>query len=140
MGFVLVLIYLLSRLEKHWQLRSGIAGAGRAESAIQILEKHYIDNRRGLAVAELGGVIYYLGLGDDVTCLGKVEDAAEIERIRGLTPGSGGFGGFPKQLERVTDYLRRNQLEKSREALRGETDAIRGKSRGLRAKRGENKE
>ena len=127
LGLVLVLIYLLYWALRRWQTKSGLNGYDQ-QGLIKILEKNYIDNRRGVAVVDIGGTIYYLGLGEDVTLLGQVSDQEEAEKIRGQAPNPGGFAAFPQQMERVADYLRRNQVEKSRDTLQGEAEAMKGRA------------
>ena len=134
LGVVVVLIYLVYWGLRRWQATRGLSSIDSMNStAINVLEKNFLDARRGVAVVEIGEEIYYLGLGDNVTVLGIVSDADAIDKIKAMVPPQGGFAAFPQQMEKVATYLRRDQWQKSRDTLRNETEALKAKGQRVRA-------
>src|SRR5689334_13533302 len=66
LALVLGLVYLLYWLLLKWRERQGLASAGKL-GLIKVLERQSLDASHSLAVVELGGEIFYLGLGRDIS-------------------------------------------------------------------------
>jgi flagellar biogenesis protein FliO len=118
LAFVVTLIYVVNWLLRRWRAGRGIREGNEAQGVVQVLEKTWIDNKRGLAVVEMGGEVYFLGLGDDVSLLSKVSDPAAVAKIRDAAPSPGGLLNFQEQLEKVGVHLRREQWKKNRQDLK----------------------
>jgi flagellar biogenesis protein FliO len=101
LAFVVGLIYLAYWLLMRWRNRQGLSAPAERAGLIRVLEKHYIDANHGVAVVELGDEVVYLGLGSEVTLLGKVSDPEAVERLREQAPLPSSFLGFQEQFSRV---------------------------------------
>ena len=124
LAFVLLLIYLAYWLLKRWRASQGVAEPGKEQGIIHVLEKNYVDNKHGLAVLEMGGEIYFVGLGEEISLLARISDPATVEKIKDAAPVPGGLLGFREQFERVGVQLRREQWKKSKQDLRSQADAL----------------
>ena len=122
--FVSLLVYLVYWLLRRWRAVQGVDGPGREEGLIHVLEKNYVDAKHGLAVVEMAGEVYMLGLGDEVSLLARISDPAAVEKIKASAPIPGGLLGFREQFERIGSQLRRDQWKKSKQALRTQTEAL----------------
>jgi flagellar protein FliO/FliZ len=116
--FVLVLIYVAYWLLRRFRAGQGLRGPGDSEGSIRVLEKMQIDARNSLAVVEMGGEIYFLGLGQDVQLLSRVSSEAAVQKIRDAAPSPGALLNFQEQLERVGVHLRREQWKRNKQDLR----------------------
>jgi flagellar biogenesis protein FliO len=124
LAFVLTLIYVVNWLVKRWRAGKGIRTEHDPEGVIQVLEKKWLDPKRGLAVVEMGGEIYFLGLGDEVTLLSRVNEEAAVAKIKDAAPSPGGILNFQEQLERVGVHLRREQWKRSKQDLRSNVSEL----------------
>jgi flagellar biogenesis protein FliO len=127
LAFVLLLIYLAYWLLRRWRAGQGVADPGKEEGLIHVLEKNYVDNKHGLAVVEMGGEVYFigLGLGGDITLLSRIIDPAAVEKIKAAAPASpGGLLDFREQFEKVGIHLRREQWKKSKQDLKAQSVAL----------------
>ncbi len=122
LAFVVLLIYAVYWLLRRWRATQGLAPATAGEQGIiKVLEKNYVDNRRGVAVVEMGGEAFFIGLGEDVTLLARISDPEAVEKLRQSAPTPGGFLNFQEHLERVGVHLRRDQWKKSKQDLKSQT-------------------
>jgi flagellar protein FliO/FliZ len=124
LAFVLLLVYLAYWLLRRWRLSQGLSATAEATGLIHVLEKSYVDNRHGMAVIEMGGNIYFVGLGETLTLLDKVSDPDTVEKIKQAAPSPGGLLGFREQFDRVGTALRRQQWAKSKQDLRAQADDL----------------
>jgi flagellar biogenesis protein FliO len=126
LAFVVTLIYVVNWLLRRWKASRGERQAGDPANAgvVTVLEKTWLDNKRGLAVVEMGGEALLLGLGENVTLLAKVSDEAAVAKIREAAPSPGGLLNFQEQLERVGIQLRRQEWKRSKASLKSDADAI----------------
>jgi flagellar biogenesis protein FliO len=118
LAFVVALIYIVNWLLKRWRAGQGVKEGNAPGGIVQVLEKTWLDNKRGLAVVEMGGEAFLLGLGEDVSLLARVADPAQVARIREAAPSPGALLNFQEQLERVGVHLRREQWKRSKQDLR----------------------
>lgn len=127
LAFVLLLIYLAYWLLRRYRAGQGVTEAGAEDGLIHVLEKNYVDNKHGLAVVEMGGEVYFLGLGlgGDISLLSRITDPQAVEKIKSaatLSPGA--LLSFKEQFERVGIHLRREQWKKSKQDLKAQADAL----------------
>lgn len=118
LAFVVTLIYVVNWLLKRWKAGQGERTGADPQGVVQVLEKTWLDNKRGLAVVEMGGEVYFLGLGEDVSLIAQVSDPARISRIRDSAPVRGSLLNFQEQFERVGVALRREQWKRSKQDLK----------------------
>ena len=123
--FVVTLIYVVNWFLRRWKAGQGAVGTGEsAQGLIRVLEKSWIDPKHGLAVVEMGGEIYFLGLGDEVSVLGRIQDAAAVASIKESAPSPGGLLNFQQQLEKVGIHLRRDQWKRSKDDLKRNAEEL----------------
>jgi flagellar protein FliO/FliZ len=122
--FVLVLIYVVNWLLRRWRAGQGVRVGSDTEGVVQVLEKTWLDPKRGLAVVEMGGEIYFLGLGENVSLISRVSEEAVVAKIKAAAPSPGGLLSFQEQLERVGVHLRREQWKRSKQDLKTNADEL----------------
>lgn len=127
LAFVLLLIYLAYWLLRRWRAGQGVVEPGKEEGLIHVLEKNYVDNKHGLAVVEMGGEVYFIGLGmgGEISLLSRITDPQAVEKIKASAPaGPGALLGFKEQFERVGVHLRREQWKRNKQDLKAQADAL----------------
>jgi flagellar biogenesis protein FliO len=138
LAFVVGLIYLAYWLLMRWRNRQGLSAAAERVGLIRVLEKHYIDANHGVAVVELGDEVVYLGLGSEVTLLGKVSDPEAVERLREQAPLPASFLGFQEQFSRVGAKLKQEEWASTKKSLKTQADELKQQIERLRSpKRGQ---
>ena len=124
LAFVVLLIYVVYWALRRFRAGQGISSGREAQGLIHVLEKTYFDAKRGLAVVEMNGEVFFVGLADDVTLLSHIKDPDVVARLKDSAPSPGGLLGFQEQLERVGVHLRREQWKRSKEDLRTQAEAL----------------
>jgi flagellar protein FliO/FliZ len=124
LAFVVLVVYLAYWLLLKWRNRQGLAVGQERVGLIKVLEKQYLDPRHGVAVVELGDEIFYLGLGDDITLLGKVTGPEAVERLRQQAPLPASFLGFQQQLDRVGLRLKQEEWKGAKRSLKTQADDL----------------
>ena len=128
LAFVLLLIYLTYWLLKRWRAGQGALEPDKDEGLIHVLEKNFIDSKHSLAVVEMGGEVYFIGLGlaGEISLLSRIDDSVAVEKIKAAAPSKspGGLLSFKEQFERVGIHLRREQWKKSKQDLKAQADAL----------------
>ncbi len=138
LAFVVGLIYLAYWLLLRWRNRQGLSAAAERVGLIRVLEKHYIDANHGVAAVELGDEVVYLGLGSEVTLLGKVSDPEAVERLRAQAPLPSSFLGFQEQFSRVGAKLKQEEWASTKKSLKTQADELKQQIERLRSpKRGQ---
>jgi flagellar protein FliO/FliZ len=124
LAFVVTLIYVANWLLKRWRAGQGIRAGNDPQGVVKVLEKTWLDNKRALAVVEMGESVYFLGLGEDVSLLSRVDDPALVAKIKDAAPSPGGLLNFQEQLERVGLHLRREQWKRNKEDLKANSEEL----------------
>lgn len=124
LAFVVGLVYLAYWLLLRWRNRQGLPAGEERTGLIRVLEKHYIDANHGVAVVELGDEIFYLGLAQDISLLGKVTDPEAVQRLRDQAPTPGGFLGFQEQFSRAGAKLKQEEWSKTKRTLKTQADEL----------------
>jgi flagellar biosynthetic protein FliO len=134
LAVVVLLIYGAAWLLRRWRgsRPGGAEAAGTSDRLIQIMDRRYLDSKRGLAVVDMGGEVLFLGLGEDVTLLHRVADKTKAEELRQSAASQAFFKGFPQQLERVSSLLRSNQWKKNRQSLKSQAEFVREQTEKLK--------
>jgi flagellar biogenesis protein FliO len=116
--FVVALFYVAIWVYRRLRASQGVTTGTEGQGAVRVLEKAWLDAKRGLAVVEMGGEAYFLGLGEDVTLLARITGEEEVAKIRESAPRQGGLLNFQEQLERVGVHLKREQWKRSKQDLK----------------------
>jgi flagellar biogenesis protein FliO len=132
LAFVVGLIYLAYWLLLRWRNSQGLSASAQRVGLIRVLEKISIDASHGLAVVEVGGEVLYLGLGADVSLLGKVSDPQEVERLREQAPLPASFLGFQEQFSRVGAKLKQEEWASTKKSLKTQADDLKQQIERLR--------
>lgn len=130
---VILLVYAVAWLLRQWlgARRSGDV-QGQSDRLIQILDRRYLDSKRGLAVVDMGGEVLFLGLGEEVTLLHRVDDPARAEELRQSATSQKFFKGFPQQFDKISSMLRTNQWKKNRQSLKSQSDFVKEQTERLK--------
>jgi flagellar biogenesis protein FliO len=129
---VLALVYVCARLYRRWLASRGAGTGPQAERLIQVLDRRFLDSKRGLAVVDMGGEILFVGLGEGVTLLHRVEDPQKVESLRQAAASQAFFKGFPEQLDRISTLLRSNQWKKNRQSLKSQSEFLKEQAERLK--------
>jgi flagellar protein FliO/FliZ len=132
---VVLLIYAFLWLLRRWQSSRQASGLGAEEAAdrsLHILNRAWFDNQRGVALVEAGNEVFVVGLGQDITLLGRISDPEQVERLRSASPGPGLLRSFPQQLDKVAGLLRQKQWTKSRKSIKTQADQLKEQAAKLR--------
>ncbi len=130
-GLILAAYWLLLK----WRAAQGLAPGSRV-GLIRVLERQYIDAKRGIAVVEVGDSVLTLGLGEDVTLLAEEADTEAVERLRRMAPAPAGVMGFKEQLRKVGLSLKREEWGRIRDDLKGTGGEIKTQSERIRGPKG----
>lgn len=135
LAVVVLLIYGFLWLLRRWQSSRQASGLGAEEAAdrgLHILNRAWFDNQRGVALVEAGDEVFVVGLGEDITLLGRISDPGQVERLRSASPGPGLLRSFPQQLDKVAGLLRQKQWTKSRKSIKTQADQLKEQAAKLR--------
>lgn len=124
LAFVVGLVYLAYWLLLRWRNRQGMPAGEERTGVIRVLEKHYIDANHGVAVVELGEEVFYLGLANDISLLGKVTDPEAVQRLRDQAPAPASFLGFQEQFSRAGAKLKQEEWSKTKRTLKTQADEL----------------
>jgi len=135
LAFVLALVFFVYWILLKWRNRQGLE-PGSKVGLIKVLERQFIDAKHGIAVVEVGDEVLMLGLGDDVSLLGRVTSQDAVEKLRQMAPLPVSVMGFKEQLERVGMKLRKEEWGQAKQALRAQSDEMKSQTDRLRGPRG----
>ena len=117
LAFVVLLIYLVLWAVKRWRSGQGISSGREAEALIQVLEKTWLDTQPGLVLVEMGGELYFLGFGQDISLLSRIDNPVLVAEIKERVSQKTGLLGFPERFDKIGSVLRREQWKKSKQDL-----------------------
>jgi flagellar biogenesis protein FliO len=131
---VLLLAYLFLWLLKRWQASRQASGdlSGADDQPLRVLDRTWIDNKRGVALVEAAGEILVIGIGDDVTLLSKISEPSQVERLRSSSGKPSLLGAFPQQFDKVASLLRQKQWSKNRKTLKVQADQLKDQTEKMR--------
>jgi len=135
LAVVVLLIYGFLWLLRRWQSSRQASGLGAEEAtdhSLRILNRAWFDSQRGVALVEAGDEVYVVGLGEDITLLGRISDPEQVEKLRSASPGPGILRSFPEQLDKVAGLLRQKQWTKSRKSIKTQADQLKEQAAKLR--------
>jgi flagellar biogenesis protein FliO len=139
LAFVVGLVYVAYWLLLKWRNRQGAPAGESKVGLIKVLEKHHIDGRHLVAAVELGDEVLFLGLGNEVTVLSRIQDPEAVERLKQMAPLPADFLGFKEQLARVGLKMKREEWGQAKQALHTQAEELKEQMERMRSRRGEGK-
>ncbi len=81
--FILLIFLILIYLVFRWvQKRKILASNNQNDAVIQVLNTTSLTANKSIQLVEIGGYLYILGLGDNISLINRIEDPREIEELK----------------------------------------------------------